>query len=138
MYRDQIAKITGVSKRRIRLYEHLGLLDVEHDQQGRTLFTEAHIHVVKLITVALAAGFSLRALLALLHDLGGFQRSGIDRALQHLDAHMSSLHLSATQPSSANSISAVPPNQEDPASGNRQREHILYLKRELNKMRELG
>ncbi|ANB56010.1 merR regulatory family protein [Anoxybacillus sp. B7M1] len=61
---DEVAKLSGLSKRTIRYYEEIGLLPPPPRSQGGTrLYTQDHVEFLKKITIAKEVlGFSLQEL----------------------------------------------------------------------------
>ncbi|VUD56769.1 HTH-type transcriptional regulator HmrR [Thalassocella blandensis] len=84
----QIAKITGVPVKTLRLYESVGLITPETDANGDLQFQESHIHAIKLIKMARDVGFSLREIMAVLNDQSPFNDDAVDEAIDILDERL--------------------------------------------------
>jgi DNA-binding transcriptional MerR regulator len=61
---DEVAKVSGLTKRTIRYYEEIGLLPApQRSEGGMRLYTSSHIEILnKLIRAKDALGFSLQEL----------------------------------------------------------------------------
>ncbi len=80
----QLSKITGVSSRAIYHYHQLGLIGDRNSSLDHDRFHDEDIHSVKLIKMAMSAGFKIRDILNVIDAKHRGEQHKLDSALERL------------------------------------------------------
>ena len=99
----ELAKLTGLATSRIRFYEKIGLLQlVERRANGYRSYPQEAVMVLRLITAAQEAGFSLEELRKLIPpDLAQWEHGKLELALREKVASIEALQQQLEQSKAA-------------------------------------
>jgi DNA-binding transcriptional MerR regulator len=106
IYIGQVAKLTGASRRAIRLYEEMGLIPLPKRRGKYRIYDETTIKAISLIKYAQEAGFTLAELRSFINikvrenrfpiehagELIERKRQALNREIEHLEQHQRRLN----------------------------------------------
>ncbi len=82
MFIGEASQITGATRKSIRLYEEMGLIEKPERNGNYCVYEEHHIHVINMIKRAQAVGFKLAELVALTDEKSETNRFPVELALK--------------------------------------------------------
>ena len=97
MFIGKISELTGVSRKAIRHYEKLGLLQVPNRKGTYRIYDERHVHLVAAIKRAQSLGFKLSELVPLYNAKQRFRQFPVELAGKVIDGKMAELKKQISQ-----------------------------------------
>lgn len=82
MYIGVVSQTTGASRKAIRLYEEMGLIEKPERNGNYRVYEDHHIHVIIMIKRAQGVGFKLSELVALTDEKSDTDRFPVELALK--------------------------------------------------------
>lgn len=97
MYIGAVSQTTGASRKAIRLYEEMGLIEKPERNGNYRVYEDHHIHVINMIKRAQGVGFKLSELVALTDEKSDTDRFPVEMALNLINEKREELALTISQ-----------------------------------------